>query len=66
MTQTVGELRTAVSGSVFAPEDDGYDAARRLWNAEHVREPAVIAQVHSAEDVQAAVRYAVAEGLEIA
>ncbi|TDW18722.1 FAD-binding oxidoreductase [Kribbella kalugense] len=66
MTQTVGELRTAVSGAVLAPEDDGYDAARRLWNAEHVREPAVIAQVHSAEDVQAAVRYAVAEGLEIA
>ncbi|WP_371406633.1 FAD-binding oxidoreductase [Kribbella sp. NBC_00662] len=66
MTQTVGELRAAVSGTVFAPEDDGYDAARRLWNAEHVREPAVIAQVHSAEDVQAAVRYAVAEGLEIA
>ncbi|MER7246060.1 FAD-binding oxidoreductase [Kribbella sp. NPDC000426] len=66
MTQTVGELRAAVSGAVFAPEDDGYDTARRLWNAEHVREPAVIAQVGSAEDVQAAVRYAVAEGLEIA
>ena len=66
MTLTVGELRTALSGTVFAPEDAGYDEARRLWNAEHVREPAVIAQVHSAEDVQAAVRYAVAEGLEIA
>ncbi|MEV4267581.1 FAD-binding oxidoreductase [Kribbella sp. NPDC049584] len=66
MTLTVGELRTALSGTVFAPQDAGYDEARRLWNAEHVREPAVIAQVHSAEDVQAAVRYAVAEGLEIA
>jgi FAD/FMN-containing dehydrogenase len=66
MTQTVGELRTTLSGAVFAPKDEGYDEARRLWNAEHVREPALIAQVHSAEDVQAAVRYAVAEGLEVA
>ncbi|MGW7686717.1 FAD-binding oxidoreductase [Kribbella sp. NPDC054772] len=66
MTQSVGELRTVLSGAVYAPQDEGYDAARRLWNAEHVREPALIAQVRSAADVQAAVRYAVAEGLEIA
>ncbi|MFF0338610.1 FAD-binding oxidoreductase [Kribbella sp. NPDC004875] len=66
MTQSVAELRTVVSGAVYAPQDEGYDAARRLWNAEHVREPALIAQVRSAADVQAAVRYAVAEGLEIA
>ncbi|NIK54912.1 FAD-binding oxidoreductase [Kribbella shirazensis] len=59
-------LRANLQGTVLAPGDAGYDEARRLWNAEHVREPAVIVQVRSAADVQAAVRYAVAEGLEIA
>jgi FAD/FMN-containing dehydrogenase len=59
-------LRAGLQGAVLAPGDEGYDDARRLWNAEHVREPAVIVQARSAADVQAAVRYAVAEGLEIA
>jgi FAD/FMN-containing dehydrogenase len=59
-------LRAGLEGTVFTPSDDGYDEARRLWNAEHVRQPSVIVQVQSAADVQAAVRYATAEGLEIA
>ncbi|HEY4568984.1 MAG TPA: FAD-binding oxidoreductase [Kribbella sp.] len=59
-------LRAGLEGTVFTPSDDGYDEARRLWNAEHVRQPSVIVQVRSAADVQAAVRYATAEGLEIA
>ncbi|WP_410788969.1 FAD-binding oxidoreductase [Kribbella sp. C-35] len=59
-------LRAALEGTVLAPGEDGYDEARRLWNSEHNRLPAVITQVRSAADVQVAVRYAVAEGLEIA
>ncbi|MEV5961737.1 FAD-binding oxidoreductase [Kribbella sp. NPDC051952] len=66
MTQTVDELRATLSGPVLEPSSEGYDDARRLWNAQHDRRPAVIAQVRSAEDVQAAVRFGVAEGLEIA
>jgi FAD/FMN-containing dehydrogenase len=69
MTQLAEEfeaLRANLQGTVLTPGDEGYDEARRLWNAEHVREPAVIVQPRSAADVQAAVRYAVAEGLEIA
>jgi hypothetical protein len=67
MTQTAeADFRAALTGSVLGPADEGYDEARQLWNAEHDRHPAVIARVQSAEDVQAAVRYGVAQGLEIA
>ncbi|MFG1818676.1 FAD-binding oxidoreductase [Kribbella sp. NPDC049174] len=60
------ELRTALEGTVLGPGEDGYDDARRLWNAQHDRRPAVIAQVRTAEDVSAAVRFGVDQGLEIA
>ncbi|MGW6196086.1 FAD-binding oxidoreductase [Kribbella sp. NPDC055110] len=59
-------LRAALEGPALRPGEEGYDEARRLWNAEHDRRPAVIVRPRSAADVQAAVRYAVAEGLEIA
>ncbi|MDX3005677.1 FAD-binding oxidoreductase [Kribbella solani] len=62
----VDALRAALEGPVLIPGEDGYDGARRLWNSEHERRPAVITRVRSEADVQAAVRYAVAEGLEIA
>ncbi|TCO47621.1 FAD/FMN-containing dehydrogenase [Kribbella antiqua] len=60
------DLRTALAGAVLAPGEDGYDDARRLWNSQHDRRPAVIAQAQTAEHVAAAVRFAVANGLEIA
>ncbi|TDO59711.1 FAD/FMN-containing dehydrogenase [Kribbella sp. VKM Ac-2571] len=59
-------LRAILEGLALRPGEEGYDEARRLWNAEHDRRPAVIVRPRSAADVQAAVRYAVAEGLEIA
>src|SRR5919197_349742 len=60
------ELRTALEGPVLAPGEDGYDNARRLWNAANDRHPAVIAQCRSAADVSRAVQFARANGLEIA
>jgi len=60
------ELRTSMQGAVLAPVDDGYDDARRLWNAAIDKRPAVIARCQSAEDVSAAVKFAVKRGLEIA
>jgi len=70
MTRTVGgpidELRTAMAGVVFTPDDPDYDQARLLWNADADRRPAVVARCSSASDVVAALRYAQAEGLEIA
>src|ERR1700722_934619 len=54
------------SGTVICPEEDGYDAARAIWNAMHDRRPALIARPQSAQDVVAAIRYARAEGLLVA
>ena len=70
MTRTVGdpveELRAAMAGVVFTADDPDYDQARLLWNADADRRPAVVARCTSAADVVAALRYARAEGLEIA
>src|SRR5579864_3458894 len=53
-------------GTVIRPGQDGYDAARQIWNAMHDRRPALIARPASARDVAAAIRHARAEGLVIA
>jgi len=70
MTQTaksgIGELRTAIGGTVVLPGDPAYDDARRVWNADIDRRPTVIVQCASAEDVRASIQYAVENGLEIA
>ncbi len=54
------------SGELVSPADPGYDAQRRVWNAIVDRRPAVIARCRSTADVVAAIRYARANGLEIA
>jgi FAD/FMN-containing dehydrogenase len=70
MTQTlsggIDALRAAVDGLVVVPGDDGYDAARKLWNAAIDRRPAAVVECSSVADVSAAIRFARAEGLEIA
>ncbi|MBA2767871.1 MAG: FAD-binding oxidoreductase [Sporichthyaceae bacterium] len=70
MTQQIddraGALRAVMRGDVLVPGDGDYDVARRVWNAEIDRKPAVIARCLSAADVAAAVTYAVERGLEIA
>ena len=56
MTQTISgdleALRAAMGGPVFGPEDEGYDDARKVWNADIDRRPAVIARCTSTADVQ--------------
>ena len=59
-------MRAAMAGPVISRDDMGYDEARKVWNADIVRSPAVIAQCDSTEDVVAAVRFAQDGGLEIA
>lgn len=70
MTQTlsggIDALRSAVAGAVFAPGDEGYDDARRVWNADVDGRPAAVVDCRSAADVAAAVRFARDAGWEIA
>jgi FAD/FMN-containing dehydrogenase len=52
-------------GVLVRPGDDGYDAARAVWNAVVDRRPALIARCASTADVVAALRYGRGAGLEI-
>jgi FAD/FMN-containing dehydrogenase len=54
------------TGVILEPGDQGYDAARAVFNGAVDRRPAVIAQARDAHDVAAAIRHARAAGLEIA
>jgi FAD/FMN-containing dehydrogenase len=54
------------TGTVMDAEHPEYHDARRVWNAMHDRHPRLIARCTSAEDVRAAIAYAVQEDLEIA
>jgi FAD/FMN-containing dehydrogenase len=60
------ELRRSLAGAVLAPEDVGYDAARRCFNALVDRRPAAIARCLGADDVATAFDIARANSLEVA
>jgi len=64
--QVLTELRSQVRGSVYLSGDDGYDAARTIWNAMINRRPAVIVRPAGASDVITAVRFAKKHQLPIA
>jgi len=57
-TIDVDHLRAACRGPVLLPTDQGYDAARAIWNGAIDRRPACIARCTGVADVVAAVRFA--------
>jgi FAD/FMN-containing dehydrogenase len=59
-------LAAQVRGAVIEPADEAYDAARALYNAMIDRRPALIVRCADVADVIAAVRFARAEGVELA
>jgi FAD/FMN-containing dehydrogenase len=58
-------LQRGFAGEIFRPEDDGYEAARSIWNGECKRRPALIAQCSNSADVAAAIAFGRSEGLEL-
>jgi FAD/FMN-containing dehydrogenase len=62
----VRELGRGFSGRLLHPGDDGYDAARQIWNGAIDRRPALIARCASVDDVVAAVKFGRGEQLLVA
>ena len=60
------ELRSQVRGEVIAPDDDGYEQARTVYNAMIDRRPAMIVRAANVGDVIAAVNFARENGLDLA
>ncbi len=58
-------LADRLKGNVLEPSHDGYDEARRVWNARFQRRPDLVARCVDADDVAAAVTLARSEGLQI-
>lgn len=54
-----------LAGGCLRPGDDGYESARRVWNAMVDRRPRLIARCADAADVATAVRFARDRDLEI-
>jgi FAD/FMN-containing dehydrogenase len=54
-TTLVEAFRNGFAGDVIARDDDGYDAARAVWNGTVDVRPVLIAQCHTTDDIVAAV-----------
>ena len=59
------QLDDRISGSVLAPQDNGYDEARAVHNGLVDRRPALIVRARTASDVVAALALARRAGLEV-
>src|SRR5262249_31402878 len=62
----VRDLAAGLRGPLLPPQDEGCDAAGRVWNGMIDRRPALIARCTGAADVLAAVDFARATGLLVA
>jgi FAD/FMN-containing dehydrogenase len=61
----VHALRAALRGELIARDHPAYEHARRVWNGNIDRRPAVIARCTGVADVQVAVNCARTHGLEL-
>jgi FAD/FMN-containing dehydrogenase len=60
------ELKNMVRGTIHLPGEDGYDAARQVWNGMIDRRPAAIVGAAGIAEVIATVRFASKRGLPVA
>src|SRR5262245_58078372 len=54
----IQQLRSSVRGEVILPGDDGYENARKIWNATIDKRPAAIVRCRATSDVVHAVNFA--------
>lgn len=59
------DLAGLVRGAVLRPGDDGYDAARAVWNGRVDRRPLLVVRAAGAPDVSAAITYARRQDIEL-
>jgi FAD/FMN-containing dehydrogenase len=64
-TDTIASFRTGLRGELIATDHAGYDAARRVWNGNVDRRPALIARCTGVADVRRAVEFARANQLRL-
>jgi len=62
----VEEFQAALRGPLLRPGNDGYEAARKLWNGMFDRRPALIARCTGTADVIRSVNFAREHGLHVA
>lgn len=62
----ISDFRTRLRGSLLSRDDDGYEQARRVWNGNIDRSPALIARCTGTADVLEAVSFARANHLLVA
>jgi FAD/FMN-containing dehydrogenase len=60
------DLAGSMAGEVITPDHAEYDAARKVWNGDIDRRPALVARCASTADVQAALAFARKSGLRVA
>ncbi len=65
-TPTIDQLREQVRGDVISTGDEGYEEARRVYNAMIDRRPLAVVRAMNAGDVMAAVNFARESGLDLA
>jgi len=64
-TTALDDLRAALTGTLVAPGDPQWDAARLPWNVAVDQRPLAVVQAADAHDVVATVRWAAARGVPV-
>ena len=60
---TIEKFKASLGGELIQPDDEGYDDARKVWNAMIDKRPALIAQCSGTADVITAVNFAREQGV---
>src|SRR3989454_5340936 len=56
--QELAEFASELHGEIVRPQDEGYNDARKIWNAMIDRRPALIVRCRDAEDVTRSIAFA--------